>query len=149
MSHTVEVWTGRGYEHSDGAARQAHLRLKSVCYRAEETKVMILSRGQPHAFDCHRFFRWPTYSQWSKLTKLTNSSQKCPAMGLMEVVSASLLPMGAGLPPASLRIHQMCLELFLPTPPALRLLTQRILFFFSCLEACHYFCAQTVQTAQP
>jgi hypothetical protein len=29
-----------------------------VSCRALETKEMILSRGQPHAFDCHRFFRW-------------------------------------------------------------------------------------------
>ena len=29
-----------------------------VSCRAEETKELILSRGQPHAFDRHRFFRW-------------------------------------------------------------------------------------------
>lgn len=28
-----------------------------VSCRAEETKEMILSRGQPHPFDCHRLFR--------------------------------------------------------------------------------------------
>ncbi len=29
-----------------------------VSCRAQETKEMNLSRVQPHAFDCHRFFRW-------------------------------------------------------------------------------------------
>lgn len=29
-----------------------------VSCRAEETKELILSQGQPHEFACHRFFRW-------------------------------------------------------------------------------------------
>lgn len=29
-----------------------------VSCRAKETKEIILSRGEPQAFDCHRFFRW-------------------------------------------------------------------------------------------
>lgn len=38
-----------------------------VSCRAEETKEMILSRDQPHKFDCHRFFRWAS--------KCTDSSE--------------------------------------------------------------------------
>jgi hypothetical protein len=29
-----------------------------VSCRAEQTKELILSQGQPNTFDCHRFFRW-------------------------------------------------------------------------------------------